>query len=209
MGQPEGDVPVRTPGIRREEDGDAAPAAPPDAHAASYAVPVPTLLVSGARIARTLDRLAAEIVEHHRGADRLVVVGIRTRGDALADALAARIAALVAHDVPSVGLDVSSYRDDRPAPTATDAPEAMPPLDGATVLLVDDVLHTGRTIRAALDAVVRAGRPAQIRLAVLVDRGAREFPVRADYVGRTLPVRPSERVRIEPGEGFAVYLDPA
>ncbi len=197
---------MSAPGIGRVEGGDGSPAAPPDAQADA---PGPTLLVSGARIARTLDRLAAEVVEHHRGADGLVVVGIRTRGDALADALAARIATLVGHDVPSVGLDVSSYRDDRPAPTANDAPEAMPPLDGATVLLVDDVLHTGRTIRAALDAVVRAGRPAQIRLAVLVDRGAREFPVRADYVGRTLPVRPSERVRIEPGEGFAVYLDPA
>lgn len=168
--------------------------------------PAPTLLVSRARIARTLDRLAAEIVEHQRGADRLVLVGIRTRGDAVAEALATRIAALTGHAVPSYGLDVSAFRDDRPGDTP--ASVALPDVTRHTVVLVDDVLHTGRTIRAALDAIVRAGRPAQIRLAVLVDRGAREYPVRADYIGRDLPVRPSERIRIEPSEGFAVYLDP-
>lgn len=189
MGQPEGDVPVSLPGA------DASPC------------PAPALLVSGARVARTLDRLAAEVVEHHRGASDLIVVGIRTRGDALADTLAARIAALVGHDVPSVGLDVSAFRDDRSGEAPAAPSGDLPDVTGATVLLVDDVLHTGRTIRAALDALVRAGRPRQIRLAVLVDRGAREIPVRADYVGRDLPVRPSERIRIEPSEGFAVYLD--
>ena len=198
MGQPEGDVPVM------QADGDVRKAPSGE----STSAPGPALLVSGSRVARTLDRLAAEVVEHHRGATGLIVVGIQTRGDALADALAARIAALVGHDIPSVGLDVSAFRDDR----SGDLPSSsgnLPDLTGATVLLVDDVLHTGRTIRAALDAVVRAGRPRQIRLAVLVDRGAREIPVRADYVGRDLPIRPSERIRIEPGEGFAVYLDPA
>lgn len=169
----------------------------------------PTLLVSRTRIARTLDRLAAEVVEDLRGAGGLVVVGIRTRGDALADALAARIAARVGHDVPAYALDVAPFRDDRADAEAPPARVALPDVTGRTVLLVDDVLHTGRTIRAALDAVVRAGRPRHIRLVVLVDRGAREYPVRADYVGRDLPVRASERIRIEPEDGFAVYLDPA
>lgn len=186
-------------------------AAAPDANPAVASVspdlpPAPTLLVSGARIARTLDRLAAEILEQHPAA-ALLVVGIRTRGDALADALASRLSALAGAPVPSLGLDVGPFRDDRGG-TPPDA-VALPDVTGRTVLLVDDVLHTGRTIRAALDAVVRAGRPRHIRLAVLVDRGAREIPVRADFVGRELPVRPSERIRIEPSEGFAVYLEPA
>lgn len=174
---------------------------------ATAAVHAPTLLVSGARIARTLDRLAAEILEHHGGADGLLVVGIRTRGDALADALAARLTRLAGHPVASVGLDIGPFRDDRAGlpPERVDLPDVT----GRTVLLVDDVLHTGRTVRAALDAVVRAGRPRHVRLVVLVDRGARDLPVRADFVGRDLPVRPTERVRIEPAEGFAVYLDPA
>ncbi len=110
--------------------------------------------------------------------------------------------------MPTHGLDVTAFRDDRPHEADT-PPGALPDVTGCDVLLVDDVLHTGRTIRAALDALVRLGRPRAIRLAVLVDRGAREFPIRADYVGRDLPVQPSERIRIEPGEGFAVYLDPA
>ena len=164
------------------------------------------LLLSAARVARTLDRLAAEVVEDHRGADRLIVFGIRTRGDLLGEALAQRIGALVEHPVPAHGLDVTAFRDDRPHDTDT-PPGTLPDVTGCDVLLVDDVLHTGRTIRAALDALVRVGRPHAIRLAVLVDRGAREFPIRADYVGRDLPVQPSERIRIEPSEGFSVYLD--
>jgi pyrimidine operon attenuation protein / uracil phosphoribosyltransferase len=166
------------------------------------------LLLSSARVARTLDRLAAEIVEDHRGADRLVVFGIRTRGDALGHALARRISTLAGQMVPSHGLDVTPFRDDRPHDA--NAPQSpLPDVTGRDVLLVDDVLHTGRTIRAALDALVRGGRPRVIRLAVLVDRGAREYPIRADYVGRDLPVQPAERIRIEPAEGFSVYLDAA
>lgn len=165
----------------------------------------PIQLLSPARAARTLDRLACEAVERLPDAARLVVLGIPARGDALAADLARRIAALVGHDVPSHTLDPSGYRDDGPRPGAAPLPGLD--LSGRDVLLVDDVLHTGRTVRAALDAIVHLGRPRTIRLAVLVDRGGREYPIHPDFAGRTLPADASARLHVHPD--FSVHLHPA
>ena len=158
------------------------------------------------RVRRTLARLAAEVVERNRGAERLLVFGLRRRGVGLAEALAAAVAEASGTAVEVVPLDVSAFRDDRPEtlsePLADDAPDAT----GRDVLLVDDVLFTGRTARAALDAVLQHGRPRTIRLAVLVDRGGREVPVQPDFVGRTVPTKAAERVVVDL-DAMAVYLD--
>jgi pyrimidine operon attenuation protein / uracil phosphoribosyltransferase len=147
---------------------------------------------------RAISRIAHEIVERNEGAAHLVLVGLRTRGAPLAARLAARIADLEGVAVPHAALDPAPYRDDRPrAPLSAAGPRA--PLDAAiddrVVVLVDDVLFTGRTTRCALDALVEHGRPRKIQLAVLVDRGHRELPIRADYVGKNVPTARSERIR--------------
>ncbi len=149
-------------------------------------------------IRRALTRVAHEIVEGNRGTDDLVLVGIRTRGAPLADRLASAIASFEEIDLPSGALDVTLYRDDVAlrSPRGLEATTVPTDLDGRVVVLVDDVLYTGRTIRAAFDAVLDLGRPRAIRLAVLVDRGHREFPIRADYVGKNLPTSSSEVVKV-------------
>lgn len=171
-------------------------------------LPVPAVpLLSPARVARTLDRLACEAVERLPDASALVVLGIPSRGDALAADLARRIAALVGHDVPTFALDVSAFRDDRqPASEERPPPNLDMDLTGCDVLLVDDVLHTGRTVRAALDAVVQRGRPRSIRLAVLVDRGGREYPIQPDAVGRVVAVDGGARVVVR--DDFSVEVHP-
>jgi pyrimidine operon attenuation protein / uracil phosphoribosyltransferase len=151
------------------------------------------------QIARVLTRIAHEVLEHNRGAEGLVLLGIPTRGVALAHRLAARIADVEGSAVPVGALDVTMYRDDlrrHPVRTLerTDIPDVG--VDGRTVVLVDDVLFSGRTVRAALDALSGVGRPRAVRLAVLVDRGHRELPIRADHVGKNLPTSLSERVRV-------------
>ena len=159
------------------------------------------------RVRRTLARLAAEVVERNRGAERLLVFGLRRRGVGVAEALADALARVAGETVEVVGLDVSAFRDDRPAdapPPALDA--GAPDATGRDVLLVDDVLFTGRTARAALDAVLQHGRPRTIRLAVLVDRGGREVPVQPDFVGRTVPTKAAERVVFDL-DAMTVYLD--
>ncbi|HEX8298842.1 MAG TPA: bifunctional pyr operon transcriptional regulator/uracil phosphoribosyltransferase PyrR [Rubricoccaceae bacterium] len=165
-----------------------------------------SVLMTPERVRRTLLRLAAEVVERNRGAERLLVFGLRNRGVDVAEALAAAVAEISGEDIEVVGLDVSPFRDDRPGgppePLADDAPDAT----DRDVLLVDDVLFTGRTARAALDAVVQHGRPRTIRLAVLVDRGGREVPVQPDFVGRTVPTNASERVTVDLA-ALTVYLD--
>lgn len=148
---------------------------------------------------RAVSRIAHEIVERNEGAADLVLVGLLTRGEPLAARLAARITDLEGVPVPQARLDPAPYRDDRPrAQTPTAAPRA--PLDVAitdkVVVLVDDVLFTGRTTRCALDALMAHGRPRKIQLAVLVDRGHRELPIRADYVGKNVPTALSERIRV-------------
>ncbi len=149
-------------------------------------------------IRRALTRIAHEIVESNKGTDDLVIVGIRTRGAPLADRIAADIASFEGVDLPSGALDVSLYRDDVSlrGPRNLEATTVPADLDGRVVVLVDDVLFTGRTIRAAFEAILDLGRPRAIKLAVLVDRGHRELPIRADHVGKNLPTSSGEDVRV-------------
>jgi pyrimidine operon attenuation protein / uracil phosphoribosyltransferase len=153
------------------------------------------------RIGRTLARIAHEILERNRGVDELALVGIRTRGVPLARRLAGMIRDINRHEVPTGALDITLYRDDvarhalgaQPVVRSTDIPFSI---DDKRILLVDDVLYTGRTIRAALDALIEFGRPRSIQLIVLVDRGHRELPIKADYVGKNLPTASSQSVQV-------------
>jgi pyrimidine operon attenuation protein / uracil phosphoribosyltransferase len=150
-------------------------------------------------ISRALSRISHEILERNKGADDLVLLGIPSRGVPLAERIAERIATVEGQAVPSGSLDVTMYRDDlRLKPARTLLPTQIPEggIDDRTVVLVDDVLFSGRTIRAALDALNDVGRPRAVRLAVLVDRGHRELPIRADFVGKNLPTSLVQRVRV-------------
>jgi len=150
-------------------------------------------------VSRALTRISHEILERNKGPRDLVLLGIPTRGVPLAERIGAKIAAVEGAEVPIGSLDVTMYRDDlRLKPARTLLHTEIPPggIDGATVVLVDDVLFSGRTIRAALDALTEVGRPASVQLAVLVDRGHRELPIRADFVGKNLPTSLVERVRV-------------
>ena len=149
-------------------------------------------------IARALTRISHELLEKNRGAEGLLLLGLHTRGVPLAHRIADRIEAVEGSRVTVGSLDVTMYRDDlRSHPTRTPHRTEVPTsVDAKTVVLVDDVLFSGRTIRAALDAVSDLGRPAVVRLAVLVDRGHRELPIRADHVGKNLPTARTERVGV-------------
>jgi pyrimidine operon attenuation protein/uracil phosphoribosyltransferase len=153
-----------------------------------------------AGIERALTRIAHEILERAGGTEGLALVGIRTRGVSLARRIAARLQAIEGVKVPVGALDITLYRDDlglkaeAPILRGTDIPF---PVAGKTLVVVDDVLYTGRTIRAALDAIMDLGRPRMIQLAVLVDRGHRELPIRPDYVGKNLPTARREIVQVE------------
>ncbi len=154
-------------------------------------------------INRSLQRLTHEILEHNRGIINLVIVGIRNRGDVLAKRIIESIREIEGHDVALGVLDITLYRDD--FQRITDSPVIQDtdiPFDitEKKVVLVDDVLYTGRTIRAALDALIDFGRPAQIQLAVLVDRGHREFPIKADYVGKNIPTSEGEEIQVQLSE---------
>ena len=159
-------------------------------------------------VRRALLRIAHEIVEKNPGSDNVALVGIHTRGAVLGDRLHTLVGELTGSEVPRGDLDISFYRDD----VDTREPGAQPvvhsshldfDLDGRTVVLVDDVLFTGRTVRAAIDALFDYGRPRRVQLAVLVDRGHRELPIRPDYVGKNLPTADDERVyvRVEELDG--------
>ena len=160
------------------------------------------------RIGRTLMRIAHEVVERNRGIEELALVGVRTRGVPIAKRIAANLLEIVNHQVPTGSLDITLYRDDlmrhtvgpQPVLRRTEIPFSI---DDRRILLVDDVLYTGRTVRAALDALVDFGRPRAIQLVVLVDRGHRELPIKADYVGKNLPtsLRQSVRVRLSEIDG--------
>ncbi len=170
-----------------------------------------TRILTPEQVARILDRMAYEVLERNRGGKGLVVFGILQKGVAVAEALSTRLAQIEGRDFPVNALDVRPYRDDRP-PEAEVEDRSRLHIDTITdhhVLLVDDVLFTGRTVRAALDALLRWGRPRSVQLAVLIDRGHREFPIRADYVGRTVPTKYQERIVVVPEEGLAVYVEEA
>jgi pyrimidine operon attenuation protein/uracil phosphoribosyltransferase len=157
------------------------------------------VVLERAEISRALTRIAHEIIERARGAEHLVLLGIPTRGVPLAGRLADLIGDVEGGPVPRGSLDITMYRDDlRLRPARALGPTQVPPegIDGRTVVLVDDVLYSGRTVRAALDALNDLGRPRAVQLAVLVDRGHRELPIRADYVGKNLPTSQSEQVRV-------------
>jgi pyrimidine operon attenuation protein / uracil phosphoribosyltransferase len=173
------------------------------AHASSDSTHQPTngtrAVLDADDVQRALTRIAHEVLERNKGADGLVLLGIPTRGVPLADRLAERIGAVEGRPVPHGSLDITMYRDDlRLKPARALERTELPPegIDGAVVVLVDDVLYSGRTIRAALDALGDLGRPRAVQLAVLVDRGHRELPIRADYVGKNLPTSQRESVRV-------------
>ncbi|WP_377268228.1 bifunctional pyr operon transcriptional regulator/uracil phosphoribosyltransferase PyrR [Peterkaempfera sp. SMS 1(5)a] len=154
-------------------------------------------------IARVVTRIAHEIVERAKGAEDVVLLGIHTRGVHLARRLRARLTAITGRDIPLGALDITMYRDDlRLKPARALEHTEIPPggIDGRLVVLVDDVLFSGRTIRAALDALNDIGRPRAVQLAVLVDRGHRELPIRADYVGKNLPTSLREAVKVQLAE---------
>ncbi|XVX21809.1 bifunctional pyr operon transcriptional regulator/uracil phosphoribosyltransferase PyrR [Actinomycetota bacterium] len=155
--------------------------------------------MSAPDIARAVRRMAHEVIERNKGADRLVILGIPSRGVEVATRLAAAIAEVEGSEVPTGTLDITMYRDDlRRQPTRAPLPTRIPTggIDDKIVVLADDVLYSGRTVRAALDALSDLGRPKAVRLAVLVDRGHRELPIRADHVGKNLPTSTSERVMV-------------
>ena len=160
------------------------------------------------RMSRALTRIAHEILERNRGAGELALVGIRTRGVPIARRLARALKEINGHEVPTGALDITLYRDDlmrnavgpQPLIRKTEIPFSI---DARKILLVDDVLYTGRTIRAALDALIDFGRPRAIQLVVMVDRGHRELPIKADYVGKNLPtsLKQSVQVRLQEIDG--------
>ncbi|MEV8219490.1 bifunctional pyr operon transcriptional regulator/uracil phosphoribosyltransferase PyrR [Microbacterium sp. NPDC077391] len=152
-----------------------------------------------ADIARALTRIAHEILESNRGADGLVLLGIPTRGVTLAERLGSVISGIADTEIPVGSLDITLFRDDLSkhptrAPKRTEIPAGG--IDQKTVVLVDDVLFSGRTIRAALDALQSIGRPSAVRLAILIDRGHRELPIRPDFVGKNIPSSRAERVNL-------------
>lgn len=161
------------------------------------------VVLQQADIARALTRIAHEILEANRGASDLVLLGIPTRGVILARRLGAVLDSLEPGSGAVGALDVTMYRDDLASqPTRVPSPTTIPDvgIDGRTVVLVDDVLYSGRTIRAALDALQDIGRPRAVRLAALVDRGHRELPIRADFIGKNLPTSSSERINVRLAE---------
>ncbi len=163
----------------------------------------PVQVLDAEKVDRTLSRIAHEIVEKNRDPGRVALVGIRTRGVPLAQRLAQRIRQIVGAEIPVGVLDINLYRDDlslihdHPVLHRTEIPF---PVEGTTIVLVDDVLFTGRTIRAALEGLMDLGRPRAIQLAVLVDRGHRELPIRADYVGKNVPTSLSESIEVHLAE---------
>ena len=156
-------------------------------------------LIDSSALSRAITRIAHEILEKNKGTEDLVLIGIRTRGVPLAERLAARIEEIEGQKLPTGILDITLYRDDlstvaqQPIVHRTEIPFDI---TGKKVVLVDDVLYTGRTVRAALDALIDLGRPLQIQLAIMIDRGHRELPIRADFVGKNLPTSKTEVVDV-------------
>jgi len=159
------------------------------------------LVMDSDEIRRALTRIAHEIIEKNKGAERLAIVGIRRKGVPLAERLAKLISEIEGTRVPVGSLDITLYRDDIATRQPTVGPTDIPfDINGRTIVLVDEVIYTGRTIRCALDALMDMGRPAAIQLAVLIDRGHRELPIRPDYVGKNLPTSRKELVDVQLAE---------
>lgn len=180
-------------------------------------MPAARTVLDASDVRRAIRRIAHEILEGARGVDNLVLLGIPTRGVTLAERIAADIAEIEGVEVPCGSLDITLYRDDLKlrevrALEQTDIPAGG--VDGKIIVLVDDVLYSGRTIRAALDALNDFGRPAAVRLAVMVDRGHRELPIRPDFIGKNLPTSQFEQVRVRFAEtdgedGVAIEQEPS
>src|SRR5712671_3880006 len=162
-----------------------------------------SVVLDASRMARALARIAHEILERNSGIDEVALVGVRTRGVPLARRIAKSIRELSGHDTPCGALDITLYRDDLSGNSSATGPQPVVhkteidfSIDGKLILLVDDVLYTGRTTRAALDALIDFGRPREIQLIVLIDRGHRELPIKADYVGKNLPTSAKQSVQV-------------
>ena len=163
------------------------------------------ILLDSAAIMRTLKRIAHEILERNASIENIVLVGIKTRGEHLARRLADKIFEIEGEQVPIEALDITFYRDDLTHKFTNDEPQVgdinfETELTGKRVVIVDDVLYTGRTVRAAMDAILQRSRPSHIQLAILVDRGHRELPIRADFVGKNIPTSQKERVSVQLNE---------
>jgi len=157
-------------------------------------------LADGERVRRMIHRIAAEIVEKNKGTGNLIITGIRSRGVPIAERIVGYIRETEGEEVPLGILDITLYRDDLTtiAPQPVVKPSSLPnSIDGKVIVLVDDVLYTGRTVRAALDALVDFGRPKAVQLAVLIDRGHRELPVHGDYIGQVVPTDRSEVIKVK------------
>ncbi|WP_087973542.1 bifunctional pyr operon transcriptional regulator/uracil phosphoribosyltransferase PyrR [Oceanobacillus rekensis] len=161
-----------------------------------------TEILDTAAINRALTRMAHEILEKNKGGEDLVLIGVKTRGVPLAKRIQDKIKQIESIEVPFGELDITMYRDDLKQANTSNEPEIKSAtinveLTGKNIILIDDVLYTGRTVRAAMDAVMDIGRPSQIQLAVLVDRGHRELPIRADYVGKNIPTSDKEIIVVQ------------
>lgn len=156
----------------------------------------PTVILDEPAMQRAIARISYEIIEHNKGVDDLCVIGILSRGEELARRISDKIFEVEHRRVPAATLDITNYRDDRPHDSRPDRSSIDFPIEGKRVVLVDDVIFTGRSVRAAIDALMDRGRPKKIELAVLVDRGHRELPIRADFIGKNLPTSREERVRV-------------
>jgi pyrimidine operon attenuation protein/uracil phosphoribosyltransferase len=161
------------------------------------------VVLDASRMARALARIAHEILERNSGIEELALVGIRTRGVPLAQRIAKTLHEISGHEVPCGALDITLYRDDVSGMSSSSGPQPVVhkteidfSIDGKLILLVDDVLYTGRTIRAAFDALIDFGRPRAIQLIVLIDRGHRELPIKADYVGKNIPTAATQQVQV-------------
>ena len=168
-------------------------------------------IMDGVAMRRAIARISFEIIERNRGVENLCIIGIMSRGAQLADRIAAKIEEVEGQPIPVGYVDITRFRDDRETRAEGDNTSIQFPLAGKKMVLVDDVIYTGRSVRAAIDAILEKGRPDSIQLATLVDRGHRELPIRADYIGKNLPTSKDETVRVlvseKDGEDKVIILE--